>query len=426
MYQSAGRHQTGKVFENPLRKNVLGKQAQVLFDGVNNYTDHLGNVRVSYTKDPQTGNLKILDESHYYPFGLKHQEYSTFGFVSNPIQGVIIAPVANNPYKYRYNGKEYQDELNLNMYDMDMRQYDPAIARWVVMDPVIHHSMSPYSAFDNNPVFWTDPSGAAPEIGSVFEQSGTSASSLLDLSTGMEIGAGGAEGSGDTENSQTTTNGPKPKTWVGRLLNKIGKGISSIFGGGSKGTPKGSVEINNSYCYIEPDWLNVNDTGIGLGLGVKNFKVGNAVDISLGVTGFSLTYDKNEGNLNLAVGEIDLGAYIAGVGAEGTISIFETNFGQSMKFGTGTVSGGFSGVTREAATGSIYSKESGWFSVSTLNSPSYPANRMIDLQGNGVKSPMLIFGGDIRAGIFRSNVEVNVDQIMSGLMGGSGLGSDWK
>ncbi|MFA7616994.1 MAG: hypothetical protein WCY16_10485, partial [Weeksellaceae bacterium] len=67
---------------------------------MNNYTDHLGNVRVSYTKDPQTGNLKILDESHYYPFGLKHQEYSTFGFVSNPIQGVIIAPIANNPYKY--------------------------------------------------------------------------------------------------------------------------------------------------------------------------------------------------------------------------------------------------------------------------------------------------------------------------------------
>ena len=138
------------------------------FNYVFNYTDHLGNVRVSYTKDPQTGNLKILDESHYYPFGLKHQEYSTFGFVSNPIQGVIIAPLTNNPYKYKYNGKEWQDELNFNMYDMDMRQYDPAIARWVVLDPVIHHSMSPYSAFDNNPVFWADPSGADSEFFSAF------------------------------------------------------------------------------------------------------------------------------------------------------------------------------------------------------------------------------------------------------------------
>lgn len=28
------------------------------------------------------------------------------------------------------------------------------------MDPVVHHDFSPYSAFDNNPVFWSDPSGA--------------------------------------------------------------------------------------------------------------------------------------------------------------------------------------------------------------------------------------------------------------------------
>ena len=64
---------------------------------------------------------------------------------------------------YKYNGKEWQDELSLNMYDMDMRQYDPAIARWVVQDPVVHFDYSPYSAFDNNPVFWADPSGADSE-----------------------------------------------------------------------------------------------------------------------------------------------------------------------------------------------------------------------------------------------------------------------
>jgi len=46
------------------------------------------------------------------------------------------------------------------MYDMDMRQYDPAIARWIVQDPIVHHGMSPYNAFDNNPVLWADPSGA--------------------------------------------------------------------------------------------------------------------------------------------------------------------------------------------------------------------------------------------------------------------------
>src|SRR5690606_40156808 len=62
--------------------------------------------------------------------------------------------------KYQYNGKEWNDALGLNIYEMDLRQYDPAIGRWMVQDPVVHHEFSPYSAFDNNPVYWADPSGA--------------------------------------------------------------------------------------------------------------------------------------------------------------------------------------------------------------------------------------------------------------------------
>ncbi|TRX34098.1 RHS repeat-associated core domain-containing protein, partial [Flavobacterium restrictum] len=65
-------------------------------------------------------------------------------------------------YKYRLNSKEYQDELELNVYDMDMRQYDPAIGRWAVIDPVVHYEESPYTGFGNNPVFYADPSGADP------------------------------------------------------------------------------------------------------------------------------------------------------------------------------------------------------------------------------------------------------------------------
>jgi|GEM_PF-5258809 len=46
------------------------------------------------------------------------------------------------------------------MYDFDPRNDNPAIDRWVVQDPVIHFNYSPYSAFDNNPVYWADPSEA--------------------------------------------------------------------------------------------------------------------------------------------------------------------------------------------------------------------------------------------------------------------------
>ena len=46
------------------------------FNYVFNYTDHLGNIRVSYTLNPADGQLKILEENHYYPFGLKHSNYN--------------------------------------------------------------------------------------------------------------------------------------------------------------------------------------------------------------------------------------------------------------------------------------------------------------------------------------------------------------
>ncbi|MBW7871231.1 MAG: RHS repeat-associated core domain-containing protein [Flavobacteriia bacterium] len=139
----------------------LGNNPNYAFNYVYNYTDHLGNVRLSYAKDPQTGNLKILDESHYYPFGLKHQEYQASSFTTNPIQGIIIAPVANNPYKYKYNGKEFQDELNLNLYDYGARNYDSAIGRWNVIDPMApkYFSHSPYAYALNNPVYFIDPDG---------------------------------------------------------------------------------------------------------------------------------------------------------------------------------------------------------------------------------------------------------------------------
>ena len=46
------------------------------FNYVYNYTDHLGNVRVSYGQDPVTQAVKILEENNYYPFGLKHKNYN--------------------------------------------------------------------------------------------------------------------------------------------------------------------------------------------------------------------------------------------------------------------------------------------------------------------------------------------------------------
>lgn len=144
----------------------LGGSTSYVFKYVFNYTDHLGNIRVKYAQNPANGNqIEILEEDHYYPYGLKHIGYNGNHTTWDVTPGGQITLTPVNPflgdtYKYKYNGKELNESLDYNMNEMDLRHYDPALGRWNVLDPVVHYDFSPYNAFDNNPVFWADPSGA--------------------------------------------------------------------------------------------------------------------------------------------------------------------------------------------------------------------------------------------------------------------------
>ena len=123
------------------------------------YKDHLGNIRVSYTQE--AGQLKILEENNYYPFGMKHANYNSAVYDYLEVGGTtVLGNVSRSKNQFKYNGQEYQDELDLNITAMDFRQYDNALGRFHCIDPVDHYSQSPYSGLDNNPVFWADPSGA--------------------------------------------------------------------------------------------------------------------------------------------------------------------------------------------------------------------------------------------------------------------------
>ncbi len=130
--------------------NVISSSGTLQGHYVYQYKDHLGNVRLTWYYDQAWKKVRIIEENNYYPFGLEQRGYHNY---VNP-NGNAAAQ------KYKYNGKELEESLGLNLYEMDMRGYDPAIARWTSIDPVTHHTMSTYNAFDNNPVYWADPSGA--------------------------------------------------------------------------------------------------------------------------------------------------------------------------------------------------------------------------------------------------------------------------
>ena len=123
------------------------------FSYVYQYKDHLGSIRLSYSDGDGNGSIsqsEIIKENHYYPYGLKMR-----GFNTN------VSSLGNSvAQKYMFNGKEFDDSFNetLNTYDFGARNYDPALGRWMNVDPLSQFH-SPYNYTGNNPVNFIDPDG---------------------------------------------------------------------------------------------------------------------------------------------------------------------------------------------------------------------------------------------------------------------------
>ncbi len=152
---------------------------------------------------------EIVEEKNYYPFGLRQKGYNA-----------MISSLGNaTAQKFGYNGKELEEALGLNLMEMDVRNYDPTIARWISIDPVTHYDFSTYSAFDNNPVFWADPSGADSQTMSQWMEDNRG----YDIDWHAQIdGKHGFSSATNNNGSSKVTKDPSP---ILSLIKKFGKSV---------------------------------------------------------------------------------------------------------------------------------------------------------------------------------------------------------
>lgn len=112
--------------------------------------DHLGNTRLVYEDSDNNGEIEVLQNNNYYPFGMSmYGEWNYQGMSDND---------------YKYNGKELNSEFGLGLYDYGFRFYDPSIGRFTGVDPLAHRGpgISPYAYSFNNPINFIDPDGRWP------------------------------------------------------------------------------------------------------------------------------------------------------------------------------------------------------------------------------------------------------------------------
>jgi RHS repeat-associated protein len=112
-----------------------------------NLTDHLGNVRVVIAPLGTAGFSNVLQQTHYYPYGMQMSQISTSSGTDND---------------YLFGGKQLQDDFGLNWYSFWGRgNYDPALCIWRSPDPMayLHPNYTPYNYCFNNPMRFIDPMG---------------------------------------------------------------------------------------------------------------------------------------------------------------------------------------------------------------------------------------------------------------------------
>jgi RHS repeat-associated protein len=142
-----------------IRSNLPVDKNGYVYVYVSNETTNLDvffdNLQVTHIHGP------ILEETHYYPFGL-----AMAGISSKAAQ----TSDCGCPNKKGFNGneiqnKEFSDGSGLEVYDFNARTFDPQIGRFIQIDPLLEvgqESLTPYQFGYNDPVRYNDPDGKCP------------------------------------------------------------------------------------------------------------------------------------------------------------------------------------------------------------------------------------------------------------------------
>jgi len=136
-------------------------------------SNHLGNV-LSTISDKKIGNdssgvvnyylAEVLSQNDYYPGGmlLPGRTYQA----------------GSDSYRYGFQSQEKSTEINESSYTAEFWQYDARIVRRWNVDPVFKEHESPYAAFGNNPIWFTDLNGADTTINGEVHENSTNGGTL--------------------------------------------------------------------------------------------------------------------------------------------------------------------------------------------------------------------------------------------------------